>query len=463
MYRLRQFQKKRLLTKRSGYVPLLFHFYSYIKLISNFFSLLSIFKFDTNEYLFYNLIVYMVKIVNSKEGEISMLYFIKTAIITIIISFISGLLLEYYKGLAPRILCNVQNGVPIHLNSRKICTYIITVINTSNKTIHELTLDIQSPQAGLKSIDAKITRGLRFDSSMKNNILDFYIPFLCKDDKFSVTVYEENMYAANSRPVVTIRSPENFKKIDSSVQNGILSSLLNIPKSIEQVIFKTKKRDRAIIPNKINDFPAAMNKSLYANQTLNKNSEETPYENKKLSKNEKAVIIMISIVLVVIAGFLEKSFFEGTSVNPSASSVNTAVSNHSNDAPETAENIDTNISAGTTIKNSGSRTSTNRATENSGTTRSTNRTIGNRHKNSSSGEIDGSTSPSSDDSAKNTAASSSGGNSARNTASSSPSGDSAGNTATNSSSGSSTENTAANSSGNTSSSSQGTIRNTSDN
>jgi hypothetical protein len=49
-----------------------------------------------------------------------MISVIETAIITIIISFISGLLLEYYKNLAPKILCNIGEGVPLELNNKKI-------------------------------------------------------------------------------------------------------------------------------------------------------------------------------------------------------------------------------------------------------------------------------------------------------------------------------------------------------
>ena len=102
-----------------------------------------------------------------------MISIIQTAIITIIISFISGLLLEYYKNLAPRIFCNIGNGIPLELNSKKICAYILTVRNLSNKTIHELTLNVQNAQNNLKVGDAQITRGLKFDSSIKKDkILD---------------------------------------------------------------------------------------------------------------------------------------------------------------------------------------------------------------------------------------------------------------------------------------------------
>ena len=159
-----------------------------------------------------------------------MMNVVKTAIATIIISLISGLLVEYFKNLAPKILCSIGNGVPIEINNKKVCAYIIDVSNLSKKIIHELSLNIQSAQSNLKVADAKITKGLKFDSSIKDNILDIDIPFLSKGDKFSVTVYVENQYGLCNKPVIVMRSPENFKKVESEEQKGIRSSSFSMPK-----------------------------------------------------------------------------------------------------------------------------------------------------------------------------------------------------------------------------------------
>ena len=220
---------------------------------------------------------------------------IKTAIITIIISFVSGLLLDYYRNLGPRILCNMRNGKPIKMDGKEHCAYIITVKNPSNKTIHELTINIQSAQTNLKSTGATITKGLKFDSSIKDNILEVYIPFISKGDEFSVTVYVEKQSEVNNKPVIVIRSPENFKEIDSVEQKGILSSLFNIPKNINQGILRLVEKAEAIVPNK------------------------------------KALIIIVSIILVGIAGLLGKSYFKGTSTNVSTPNVKTTVPKQSTD------------------------------------------------------------------------------------------------------------------------------------
>ena len=71
-----------------------------------------------------------------KQGsEFNMLGVIKTAIITIVISFISGLLLDYYKNLAPRLLCRVGDAIPMNLEGKKVFAYIVTIVNVSNKII----------------------------------------------------------------------------------------------------------------------------------------------------------------------------------------------------------------------------------------------------------------------------------------------------------------------------------------
>lgn len=291
-----------------------------------------------------------------------MLNIIKTAIITIIISFISGLLLDYYKNLAPRILCNVQNGIPLQLSNRKFFAYIITVSNLSNKTIHELTLNIQSSQTSLMNIDAKITEGLKFDSSIKDKNLDFYIPYLSKGDEFSVTVCAENQYSVHIRPVITIRSPENFKEIDSAEHSGILSLLFNIPQNISNLIMKTK----VDFPNIAEDSQAAIDASSDTDLVINKNNREVPYEDNKFTNNKKLVIIIGSIILVAISVVLLKLCFQETSANGQAPVVNTVVPIQSDDTSKTTNNTGlkelTNKAAqNTDMKSSSGNTAGNKA------------------------------------------------------------------------------------------------------
>jgi hypothetical protein len=323
-----------------------------------------------------------------------MINFIKTAIITIIISFISGLLLDYYKNLAPRILCNIGNCTSLVLNNKKICAYILTVRNISNKTIHKLTLNIQSLQNDLKIGDAKITKGLKFDSSIEDNIVDVYIPFLSKDDEFLVTLYVENQYEVHNKPVVTIRSPENFKEVDSIEQKGILSLLFNIPKNINNVVSKTMKNNETTVSNKKSDFTTVMNKAPGAKKTINKENREMFHRSRKLRRNKKAMIAIVSIILVISIGVLGGVYFQDMFTNSQTPDAKTNVQKQSTEATESAggttkntggkastngttKNTGGKASTGGTTKNTGAKTSTDGTTENADAKASTSETTGN--------------------------------------------------------------------------------------
>lgn len=368
-----------------------------------------------------------------------MINIIKTAIITIVISFISGLLLDYYKNLAPRILCNIGKGTSLEMNGKKIFAYVINVINVSNKTINNLTLNIQSTQSNLKVTDEKITKGLKFDSSLEDNILDVSIPFLSKNDKFSVTVYAENKSEMQHKPIVVIRSPEKFKRIDSAGENGMLAVLFSIPQSIKQVIFKEKTEDNR------NNFTTAIDKPSYGKKSIDERNRS--YDNRKLSGGKKAMIVALPIILVLFVGFLGKSYFKGITSNPQSSTANNVVSNQSADTVDSADDLNkssstkksseyktTNSAAEKTNKNAAAGSSTRKTLEN----KSTGTEAGNYYENRSS-----SSEPSSSTESKGTSSSAENSSAATNSSTSTGS-SSSGNAAANSSSGTSSDNKGSN-------------------
>lgn len=213
-----------------------------------------------------------------------MLSVIKTAIATIIISIISGLLLEYVKNVknvAPKILCTVGKCVSLQMNGKKVFAYIVTVSNMSKNTVHELTLNIQSQRGSLNIADAKITKGLKFDSSIEYNTVDISMPFLSKGDKFSVTVYVETP----NKPHIVLRSPENFKQVDSMDQKGVLASVFSMPKNVAETILGSKDE---------------------------KGGTGT---NRGLSKNKKVILAVASIALVILAAVAVKLSFQDDSPN----------------------------------------------------------------------------------------------------------------------------------------------------
>ncbi|KEJ03969.1 hypothetical protein G4W71_06940 [Clostridium botulinum] len=299
-----------------------------------------------------------------------MINVIKTAIITIIISFISGLLLDHYRNLAPRILCNIGKGIPIDINNKKFNAYIITVRNISNKIIHDITLNVQSHQSNLKITDAKITKGLKFDSSIEDNILDVSIPFLSKDDEFSVTVYVDNQYGSYKEPVVIIRSPENFKEVNSEEKRGIFSIFTNIPKNIKEIISDATKKD----------------------ETINEGNRQITNKNNKLGKNKKVMIMATSVVLVVIIGVVARFYFKEkpADTNTKTPSVETKIPKQSNDSKgstdKTTKGTDVKSSTDGKTKNTDGNSSTGGSSNNTDKKPSTGGTNGNTNKKPSTGD-----------------------------------------------------------------------------
>jgi hypothetical protein len=296
-----------------------------------------------------------------------MINIIESAIITIIISFISGLLLEYYKNLSPRLLCNIGNGIPIEKNNKKICAYILTVRNISSKIIHDITLNVQGAHKNLEIKDAKITKGLKFDSSINDNILEVDIPFLDKEDEFSVTLYIESQYGMNNKPAVTIRSPEKFKEVDTIEQKGIIFSLFSIPKNRNNIV----KKNEIIVPSEKDDFKKAMSKVPRTKTTINKRNRVISNRSRKTIKSKIGVIAIVSIILFTSGWGLGKLFFDVTPSNSDTPSVENNSNKQPTDATEpasvTTKNSSSKSSTGITNKNSVSKSSTNGTNKNSDT------------------------------------------------------------------------------------------------
>lgn len=342
---------------------------------------------------------------NSKEAKIYMINIIKTAIVTIIISIISGLLVEYFKNLAPRILCSVGKGIPVKNGDRKMYAYSITVNNLSKKIIHELSLNVQSLGSNLKVADAKITKGLKFDSSLKDNVLNIDIPFLSKGDEFSIKLYLES----RKKPVIVMRSPENFKQIDSIEQNGILSSLFSTTKNTNEDARRSIKKNDRIVPSPKDDYTMIMNKPLKDEKNINKGILS-------VSKNKKILIATASVILLIFAGVLVKFYFTGASnkvqaptakadnkqSTDAAQSPNEANKNSSAKASSDKKNQNTGsgTSQGRTNQNSSSNVSQSGVNQNANSKAAANKANGNS--NTSQGNASGSTKPQADAASKNT-------------------------------------------------------------
>lgn len=365
-----------------------------------------------------------------------MMNIIKTAFITIIISVISGLLLEYCKNLAPRILCSIGNGVPVKKNGKKFFYYIVTVRNLSSKTVHKLTLNIQSAESRLKITKTRMTGGLKFTPSIQDNNINIDIPFFSKDDEFSARIYVENEYELCDKPIVTLRSPEKFREVNSGNSTEV-SSLFG--------------------KNTNNTAPASMKQSKSVPNSDPKTGIARNIKNKAHSKNtfnpKKAVIAMISVIVLIGAGIFVKSYFSGNSndqnTHVSKNSNSDKTSNNNNNKSTKSENKNsrtTNATQNRTTNGTSSNTSStsnsnnsdskstdsnnNKSTDNSNS--KTSSTSSDQNSNSSSGSTNqnSNSNKSSDESTGNSNSSSNGtngGNSGQNSSSSDSSSQNTGN------------------------------------
>lgn len=260
-----------------------------------------------------------------------MLSVIKTAIITIIISFISGVLLDNYKNLAPKISCTMGKCVPIKMNNKKIRAYILKVKNMSNKTLHDLTVNVQGHHNDLKMDDAQITGGLKFDICGEYNNFNVSIPFLSKNDEFSVKLFVDDTQGEHSKPVITLRSPENFKKIGHGEGNGLFPVLSDTSQKICSLFSKKEKNDG------INTLMSRKEKSIF---------------------NKKILITTASIISLVCIVFWGTGLYKSISGRAQDESIQSDTEQKSNSV---------NTSSNEKTKNSSSNTSNNGKNESSST------------------------------------------------------------------------------------------------
>lgn len=291
-----------------------------------------------------------------------MLSVIKTAIITIIISFISGVLLDNYKNLAPKISCTMGKCVPIKMNNKKIRAYILKVKNMSNKTLHDLTVNVQGHHNDLKMDDAQITGGLKFDICGEYNNFNVSIPFLSKNDEFSVKLFVDDTQGEHSKPVITLRSPENFKKIGHGEGNGLFPVLSDTSQKIGSLFSKKEKNDG------INTQISRKEKSIF---------------------NKKILITTSSIISLVCIVFLATGLYKNISEKAQDKSVQS-------DTEQKSNSVDT--PSNETAKNSSGNTSNNGKSESSSTKSSSKDGISNEVKTQVSSSYDsGQTSNNKDD------------------------------------------------------------------
>lgn len=151
-----------------------------------------------------------------------------TALITLVVTVIGGIAVEYFKNIQAKIKYSVRESIPIELNGKKIGANIIDISNPSSKTVKDITLKIQAIGVEIRNGGINTTVGLDYNLIENDDAIEVKIPFLKSKDILSITTILENEHSIPNKPNVTIRSPDNFKTIlenDYQDKSSIISFL----------------------------------------------------------------------------------------------------------------------------------------------------------------------------------------------------------------------------------------------
>lgn len=148
-----------------------------------------------------------------------------TALVTLVVTVLGGMAVEYLKKIKPKIEYSVKEGVPIEIEGKSISASVVSVSNPSSKAVKDIVVKIRSPMTAIKNGGVKATEGLEYSTKEDGDTLNICIPFLKYRDYVSLTVISESKDTTLRKPEVSIRSPDQYKLV-SLLENGARSTVL---------------------------------------------------------------------------------------------------------------------------------------------------------------------------------------------------------------------------------------------
>lgn len=139
-----------------------------------------------------------------------------TSVATLIVTIIAGLLIEYLKRIKPKIIYRLKEAIPIKLDDKLIGANVLTIENPSSITVKDIVVIIKSELNDIKNGGIRCTKALDYKIDEVGNTLTVTIPFLKKNDEFSITTVTEGRSYIRSKPELSIRSPDNFKLVEDN-------------------------------------------------------------------------------------------------------------------------------------------------------------------------------------------------------------------------------------------------------
>lgn len=136
-----------------------------------------------------------------------------TSVITLIITVLGGLAVEYLRRIKPKIEYSTNEGIAIELDEKTIGASIIEVSNPSSKAVKDIVVKIKSPHASVKNGGIKASPGLEYTAKEEGDTISISIPFLKYKDFVSATIISEGRLLSLSSPEISIRSPDAYKLV----------------------------------------------------------------------------------------------------------------------------------------------------------------------------------------------------------------------------------------------------------
>lgn len=236
-----------------------------------------------------------------------------TAAATLVVTVIAGIILDYIKNARPRLIYSVHKALPIDIGNKKIGAYLITVTNSSKKTIKDVSIYVQAQPASIRNGGISSPQGLKYEFSSKEDELELKIPFLNERDEISLTAIAESRFFVPNTPEVAIRSPQQFKLENrEDIQHVKPFTTIVVPALLATIavvialtsfssnFIRVDSKDVLVYSATINNLPELAKTIAYASDIHYLNQGDIAYIHASESSDPKEIIKYKNFLLTVV-------------------------------------------------------------------------------------------------------------------------------------------------------------------
>lgn len=142
-----------------------------------------------------------------------------TAGVTLLVTVLAGLVLDYLRHVRPRITYSVKDAVPINLDGKRIGAYLVSLSNHSKRVVNDVSCHIQAPPATLRNGGVSVPQGLQYSVVEVDDGMQLLVPYLRPGDELQATVIAESGGFVPRTPDVAIRSPQDINV--AAIRSGV--------------------------------------------------------------------------------------------------------------------------------------------------------------------------------------------------------------------------------------------------